>query len=798
MSFKINSLNSALFEFPLNSSPPLCELIESGASTETIQYAIEATPILMLAEFLNQPNEQGLTPLMIVAGRGDRDLVQLLLEMGAEIKGQDQDGNTALHHAAIQGNAGSIGLLLDHGAAIEVANNQHESALYLAANNGQSLATATLLAKGAGIEKQKLNFLDSAIEKGHTEIVRILLKERPHCLDLDWALLMAVRCGNMKIVELLIDAGADANAVGSPLARALRNGLVAIARFLLKKGANPPIGKDCLKHIEIAAKQGYLQIIDILLEAKAHDEVFKAVMRAIKHGKAEVVDWALKKGIKKHEMGVAIGLVAKKGNANAMKALLNAGMEVDTVCGQKAYTALHIAAEYGHVGLVDLLLSKGANIDAKTKDGKRALFLAAQNLHADVVQTLIKNKAQIDANNTELNRTALSHVIYYCLFADYGLIEVIKYPFKDKKNYSFLNKLDCLNIAKILLKNGANILNSIEDIDKNKGNIKYKFCCTRPESISFVMEYLPKQLHSQLDQLDCIEMSVKEGKEALLQLQLQLTAFHTKLEHTILPCLYRIISKEHHHNSIPPFSPHPFYQRILKLQTQCQNQLTKIEQETKGFKEAEKEFDNDDVFALLAAWGAGFGQKIEIKEKNGEKHSVALLPKESYEFLFHCKHGDFWPCGLETGSDLRTLGIDRTISNLLEYKMKKDPERASQELLSAIGEKIQLFEMLQRLEYQNRYEGEDGQLHDRIEEILAHLKTISQGPLNELTLAVWAKWETTMGQVLLRAYFSQGVDTIKAKLGPLQIKLSELKEIKAYSTEDLFSFRQMDKKRKSR
>jgi ankyrin repeat protein len=46
------------------------------------------------------------------------------------------------------------------------------------------------------------------------------------------------------------------------------------------------------------------------------------------------------------------------------------------------------AAEKGHEAVVRLLLEKGADLNAKTRDGKTALHLAAEEGHETVVQLL--------------------------------------------------------------------------------------------------------------------------------------------------------------------------------------------------------------------------------------------------------------------------------------------------------------------------------------------------------------------------------------------------------------------------
>lgn len=61
-----------------------------------------------------------------------------------------------------------------------------------------------------------------------------------------------------------------------------------------------------------------------------------------------------------------------------VKKLLNEGMDVNvTAWGPKSkgVTPLHLAAEGGHVGVMDELLERGANIDARTKGACGCKFL---------------------------------------------------------------------------------------------------------------------------------------------------------------------------------------------------------------------------------------------------------------------------------------------------------------------------------------------------------------------------------------------------------------------------------------
>lgn len=76
------------------------------------------------------------TPLMVAAKRGHVQVVQFLLDAGAEINAQDDLGMTALMYATQAGQIPVVQALLKRGADIKVKNRQGETALDLAEKLG--------------------------------------------------------------------------------------------------------------------------------------------------------------------------------------------------------------------------------------------------------------------------------------------------------------------------------------------------------------------------------------------------------------------------------------------------------------------------------------------------------------------------------------------------------------------------------------------------------------------------------------------------------------------------------------
>jgi len=61
------------------------------------------------------------------------------------------------------------------------------------------------------------------------------------------------------------------------------------------------------------------------------------------------------------------------------------------------WTLLHMAASGGNPKMVELLISRGASVNANTKDGKMPLHYAAGKGHLTIVQCLVQNHADLRA-----------------------------------------------------------------------------------------------------------------------------------------------------------------------------------------------------------------------------------------------------------------------------------------------------------------------------------------------------------------------------------------------------------------
>jgi hypothetical protein len=87
--------------------------------------------------FLLLQNERGITPLGVAVGFNRTELVQLLLDSGADLAMVDGQGNTVLHYAAGYGRKEVAELLLMSGADMDATNKAGQKPQDVAKVNGE-------------------------------------------------------------------------------------------------------------------------------------------------------------------------------------------------------------------------------------------------------------------------------------------------------------------------------------------------------------------------------------------------------------------------------------------------------------------------------------------------------------------------------------------------------------------------------------------------------------------------------------------------------------------------------------
>eukprot|EP00439_Symbiodinium_sp_Y106_P059221 s2440_g8.t1 len=153
--------------------PELCEAARAGLVTE-----VEALLQLPMAPDAAD-DEFCMTSLMHASENGHVDVVQLLLEAGAEKDLRDIDGRTALMAAAYDGHAQVVQLLLEAGAQKDLSDNLGNTALILAACSDHAPVVQLLLQARAQTDLVNADgntaVVDAALN-GHARVVQLFLE----------------------------------------------------------------------------------------------------------------------------------------------------------------------------------------------------------------------------------------------------------------------------------------------------------------------------------------------------------------------------------------------------------------------------------------------------------------------------------------------------------------------------------------------------------------------------------------------------------------------------------------------
>ncbi|XP_068753853.1 E3 ubiquitin-protein ligase MIB2-like [Montipora capricornis] len=157
------------------------------------------------------------TALQIASHQGFTSVVELLVQMGANVNLQDSEGDTALHYAAFGNQPLTAAALLKGGADGNKRNKNKCSPLHVAVNKGYSEVVKTLLSYSCNANAQDSygdTVLHDAIAKDFSEIVELLVnfdgvdlsvknKRGFNCLH------HAALKGNARAVSLIVEKSPD-------------------------------------------------------------------------------------------------------------------------------------------------------------------------------------------------------------------------------------------------------------------------------------------------------------------------------------------------------------------------------------------------------------------------------------------------------------------------------------------------------------------------------------------------------------------------------------------------------------
>jgi ankyrin repeat protein len=244
-------------------------------------------------------NDANATALMWAAT--DLDKARVLIDHGVDVNARSSDMRTPLTIAARRpGNSATVKLLLEHGA--NPNPNPHPAAesspLIEAATAGDAASMELLLSHGAEVKGAGEPALEMAVTMRCSKCVALLATKELSKQDYSAALASIAALGDVSAVRLMLDHGADVNAI-DPLGRtalmyAASSDLLPleVVKLLIERGA------------DVNARDGHKQ---------AGDSGLTVLDIARLHGDTPVVEWLVKSGAKGTEQNAPV-LKARRDN----------------------------------------------------------------------------------------------------------------------------------------------------------------------------------------------------------------------------------------------------------------------------------------------------------------------------------------------------------------------------------------------------------------------------------------------------------------------------------------------------
>ncbi|KUM59493.1 hypothetical protein ACN42_g7648 [Penicillium freii] len=352
-------------------------------------------------------------PLFAASKCGFLDIVQLLIQKGADIGAPGSFRETPLYIACENGHIEVVRLLLDKGADVHHRNQFGWTPVNTASDEGFSDIVLLLIERGADINVPNVfgqTPLYNASWGGHIKVVRLLLDEGAeiHYRSQSGCTLVndASEAALLGIVQLPIGGGADIEVQNessdAPLYVACENGHIDVVRLLLDKGADVHhSGDGQWTAVHIASNRGFLDIVLLLIERAADVNAQTksgetALLRASSKGHIEIVKSLVAKGA---DLEIAnryglnpLGVASQKGFLGVVKLLLEKGADIKSVA-KRGLTPLHFASHNNSFDIVNLLLDKGAAIDSADSKGRTPLHLASRIGSLNVANLLLERGA---------------------------------------------------------------------------------------------------------------------------------------------------------------------------------------------------------------------------------------------------------------------------------------------------------------------------------------------------------------------------------------------------------------------
>jgi uncharacterized protein len=355
--------------------------------------------------------------------RGDRLVVEKLVQQHADVNAPQNDGATALHWAVFQSDKAMVDLLTRAGANPKAANREGSTPLWLACINGNAPIIESLLKAGADANEPLplgRTPLMVAARTGNVDAIKVLLDHGANVNAKDTLrgttpLMWAADEGHAAAIQLLIQRGADIKAQSNPAERGRgpalgksndpRKAVAALAARLAAGIATPQLGAVGAPPIDPTARRP------------------KAANGTSTEGDntddAVVFGFSFKAPPKDGGGLTPLVYAVRSNDLDSVQALLAAGADVNQVSAY-GWSPLLVATQNRYYKLAAFLVDHGADVNLANKGGWTPLYLATDNRniesgdypvrkadmdHLDFIKLLLDKGANVNARMKDSTET---------------------------------------------------------------------------------------------------------------------------------------------------------------------------------------------------------------------------------------------------------------------------------------------------------------------------------------------------------------------------------------------------------
>ncbi|XP_067668390.1 putative ankyrin repeat protein RF_0381 [Haliotis asinina] len=343
---------------------------------------------------------------------GDLEAVRRILSVGLANVNCRVDGRTPMMAAAWNRHSDVVDLLVKENANVTLVDDHKNTVLHYACRGGDIETVEFVISLNAvGINSKGYKTgtpLMVAAQHGHRKVVELLLRNGANASYVDVVgdnlLIWACEGGDVETVKLVLSLNiVDVNSHGcrskTPVIEAAQHGHRDVVEFLVKKGADvtqvDDIGENTLHW---ACEGGDLETVKLLLSLNIVD--------INSHG------WRSR---------TPVMVAARYGSAQVVELLVTKGADVSLVDGVKD-NILHYACRGGDIETVKLVLSLNVvDINSRGQNSQTPVIVAAQGKHRDIVELLVTEGA--DVSLVDNSRTNILH--WACLAGDLETVKLV-------------------------------------------------------------------------------------------------------------------------------------------------------------------------------------------------------------------------------------------------------------------------------------------------------------------------------------------------------------------------------------